>query len=443
MTTSYSSHEVERMRQADPVTTQARTGGPRLAPVYRIGLICVFLVSLFSGGRSLVWYWSEGPYATDLRIFLTPVELIRTGHASEIYKFGVEKDEQTRLFPDTEKTGFLSYNHLAYELLMYWPLAKLKYKTALMVWAVINAGLILLIAWLFNPFTRALREFSGVPILLWMFAFYPLVHTLGEGQDSVVTMLLVMLSLWLMERKWEFSSGSVLGLALFKVHLALGIAFLVFFVPRKWRGLAGFAASASLATGISIAMVGPNFVNDYPHILREQEAMTPWGFIPRFMPNFRGLFEWLLAGRLDLGSVLPIIFVFSLATVAVTWLAFRVRNTIRPTLLYGAAVPAVLLVSYHLHLQDLTLALLPMLVLLDACIKTELRRGSALILKLAVAGFYLFGALGVVAPYLLLHSALLAIPLLLLWVASLGNVIGAANQPETNRAITETAGIAI
>jgi hypothetical protein len=412
------------MQVGPATTTQARIGGRRLAPVYRIGLICVFLMSLFAGGRWLVSYWSEGPYATDLRIFLTPVELLRTGHASEIYKFAVEKAEQSRLFPDTEKTGYLSYNHLAYELLMYWPLAKLSYRTALMVWGAINVGLILLIAWLLNPFTKALREFSGVPLLLWMFAFYPLLHTLSEGQDSVVTLLLVALALRLMEDKREFLSGSALGLALFKVHLALGIAFLVFFVPRKWRGLAGFAASAAFVTGISIAMVGPSFVNDYLHIIREQETMTPWGFIPRFMPNFRGLFEWLLVGSLDVGSVLPIIFLFSLATVGATWLVLRVRNAIRPAVLYAAAVPAVLLVSYHLHLQDLTLALLPMVVLLDSCLKGELPRGSALILMLSIAVFYLFGAVSAVTPYLLLHAALLAIPLLLLWVASLGNVMG-------------------
>lgn len=414
-------------------STEARPRDRRLAPLYRAGLICLFVISTLVSGRLLVWYWSQGPYATDLRIFLSGVELMRNGQGRELYQFAAEEAVQNRLFPDTKEAGYLSYNHLAYELLLYWPLARLPYRAALMTWGAINAGFLLLIAWLLKPFTKALREFSGIPILLWMIAFYPVLYVLGEGQDSIVTLLLIVLSLWLMEDRREFISGFTLGLVLFKIHLSLGIAFFVFLVPRKWRGVAGFATSAILMTGISMVMVGPSFVRDYLHIIRLQESTTPWGFIPRFMPNYRGILEWTLIRWLDMGSLLLLIFVLSLGTIGTTWIALRVRDRTAATALYAAAIPTALLVSYHLHVQDLSLAILPMLVLLDSCVRGEFGPVWARILILSLAGFYLFGAASGVVHYLVFHAALLVFPLILLWLASVGGAVSGRMQPAGGR----------
>ena len=401
----------------------ASSRGRRLEPVYLGAVILVFLIGTFVGARSVWWFWSQGPSATDLRIFLSPIELIRTGQGSGIYKFAVEEAAHNRLFPEAEKTGYLSYNHLAYELLMYWPLSRLPYRTALMVWGAVNFGLVFLIAWLLTPFTKALRQFSRIPIFIWMLAFFPLLYTLGEGQDSVVTLLIVVCSLRLMKDEKEVLSGATLGLALFKIHLALGLAFFVLFLPRRWKGLAGFSVSTASVTGISMAMAGPNFVSDYLRVIREQQTRTPWGFIPRFMPNFRGFVDWTLNRWLDVNSILLTILLVSLVTMGVTWVLLRLPRKTTAAALYAGTIPAVLLVSYHMHLQDLTLALLPMLLLLDCCVRGELRSGWAWILLMASAGFYIFGAASLLTSYLLLHGALLAVPLSLLWLAAMGNLL--------------------
>ena len=395
----------------------------RLEPIYRGVVIFVFLISTFAGARSVWWYWSQGPTATDLRIFLTGLELMRTGQRQQLYSPEAQQAAQERLFPEVRESGYLPYNHLAYELLLYWPLAGLPYRAALMLWGAVNVGLILLLAWWVSPLTKALRESSGIPILIWMLAFFPLLYTLGEGQDSVVTLLIAVCSLRLMKDEKEFLSGAALGLALFKIHLALGLAFFLFFLPRKWKGLAGFSASAALVTGISMAMVGPNFLSGYLRVIREQQSRTPWGFIPRFMPNFRGFLEWTLSGWLDVNSVLLTILLISLVTMGVTWILLRLADKTAATTLYAGSVPAVLLVSYHMHLQDLTLALLPMLLLLDSGVRGELRSGWTWLLLLASAGFYVFGAASLVTSYPLLHGALLAIPVWLLWLAAMGNLL--------------------
>lgn len=80
--------------------------------------------------------------------------------------------------------------------------------------------------------------------------------------------------------------------------------------------------------------------------------------------------------------------------------------------------PATILISYHLHMQDLSLALVPMLLLLERCVPTASsppgcgNRGSRHV------GAYLDRMAAEIAPILLVRGCLLA-PVLLLWLASI------------------------
>ena len=109
-------------------------------------------------------------------------------------------------------------------------------------------------------------------------------YVLREGQDSLLFLLLLVLSLRWMKKQTSLA-GFFLALACFKFHLVLLIAFFALFLRGKWRGLAGFVAGGLLAGAISFAIVGPPIFHDYPALLRTQSLVTPWGFIPWFMPE--------------------------------------------------------------------------------------------------------------------------------------------------------------
>jgi len=395
----------------------------RLPQMGRIGLIVFLLFCVVANARQVAWYWSHGPADSDLKIFLTGLEVIRSGERLHFYNFDVHREVQTRLYPETRQTGYLAFNHLAYELLLYWPLTWFAFSTAQKLWGLLNLGLVFLIAWLLRPFTKSLWESLRTPLPLWLLAFYPVPMVLGQGQDSLIFLTFVVLSLRLAESERDYLAGFLLGLVLFKVHLALGIGFFVFVLPRKWRSIAGFASSAILVTAISRIMVGPRFVGDYLNILRQQEAMTPWGFIPRFMPNLRGLLQWGLAQWLDIGSTLPLILLLSLLVVAGTWVALRVRRDVTPRELYSTGILATLLVSYHMHMQDLSLAILPTLILLDASAGGKLAQKWTWAAVLSITALYLYGAATWPFPTLAVRGALLALPVLLLWFVAVGSSI--------------------
>jgi len=212
------------------------------------------------------------------------------------------------------------------------------------------------------------------------------------------------------------------------------IAFFVLFLRRKWRGLAGFVSGGAVVGGISLALVGPAIVHDYPAMLRRQEAMTPWGFIPWFMPNLRGLLQWALAPWLDVGAILPVVFMSSAVVGGVaTWFVLRNLAQHDESMVYAVAILTTILISYHLHMQDLTMALLPILVLADRAVRQWYERGVTgdelggtqastvwtVALAVTIAALYLYRIAAEPFPILVVRGCLLAVPLFVLWIVAL------------------------
>jgi Glycosyltransferase family 87 len=415
--------------------------GHSIRPLYRWGLILFCLISIAVSGRQAFWYLSHGPSVTDLRIFMTGVDMVRSGQAHQLYRFDAQEKTQIKLYPETRTSGLLPFNHLAYELLFYWPVSGLSYRTALCAWALLNLVLLLLLARLLAPYSQTLTQTAQIPLALLFLAFYPVIYALGEGQDSLIFLLLVVLSLRSMDKGWTFVAGFLLALACFKFHLALGIAFFVLILTGKWRGLAGLISGGAVVGGISLALVGPVIFHDYPAMLRSQEVTTPWGFVPWFMPNLRGLLQWALARWLDAGLILPVVLISSaIIGVVGAWFVLTrwpsensARSQEDASTIYAVAVVTTLLISYHLHMQDLTLAILPMVVLSERTVSEWQQRvmicregrssaGSAgwiVALAAAVAALYFYRIAAAVFPTLLVRGCLLAVPVFLLWLVGL------------------------
>ncbi len=379
----------------------------------------------------MLWYFSHGPAVTDLRIFMTGIDLVASGHGDQLYHFDAQAKAQFQLYPETRTSGLLPFNHPAYELLLYWPVSGLSYQMALLVWALANVGLVFLIAWLLGPYTRAVTQVTGIPLALYLLAFYPVMYVLGEGQDSLIFMLLLVLSLRSMDSGRTFLAGFLLALAGFKFHLVLAIAFFVLFLRGKWRGLAGFAIGGAVVGAISLALVGPAMIHDYPAMLRNQQVMTPWGFIPWFMPNLRGFLQWALVRWFDEGQILPVVFMTS-AIVGVIATFLMLRSRVKPaamndesdeSMVYAVAILTTILISYHLHMQDLTMALVPMVVLADRALREWHERRSTgawtAALTLTIAALYFYRIAAEPFPILLMRGCLLAVPVFALWVIAL------------------------
>jgi hypothetical protein len=407
---------------------QSASHKQRLGRSCRWGLVFVCLVCIVVSGRQMLWYYSHGPAVTDLRIFMTGIDMVKSGEGRQLYRFDAQRKAQTRLYPETQGSGLLPFNHPAYELLFYWPLSGLSYRMALVVWAVANIGLLFLIAWLLAPYSRALTRAAGLPLALYLLAFYPVMYVLGEGQDSLIFALLAVLSLRSMDGGQTFLAGFLLALACFKFHLALLIAFFVLILRGRWRGVAGFVSGGALVGGISMALVGPAIFHDYPAMLQRQEVVTPWGFIPWFMPNLRGLLQWVLAQWLDAGTIFLAVFLSSAVVgVLATWLVLRNRKEKDESMVYAVAILTTILISYHMHMQDLSMAILPMVILCERALVMHPQRGAGGdavsnawfgVLAVTIALLYLYRIAGEGFLIVLMRGCLLAVPIFVLWLVA-------------------------
>lgn len=386
--------------------------------VMRMALGACLTASFLVSAHQTIWLWKLGPVATDFRTFMTGVDLVRSGHGSQLYSVDAQQAAQHSRYPETRYEGLLLFIHTAYELLLYFPFAGFSYRTGIIAWAILNFFVAVAIGWLMRPYTESLRTATGISAPFWILSFYPVIYVLGEGQDSLIFTLALLLSFRLLEERREFLSGIALSLVCFKFHLAIMIAFFVFLLPAKWRALAGFLCGGLVVGAISMAIVGRDFATSYVHLLRLQEIVTPWGFVPRFMPNLRGFLHLTLYSRADAGTIFFFTIVISAALGSATaWLILRCSS--RDTrLLYIVGILTTLLVSYHLNVQDLAIASVPMLLLLDSGFRLGFRSASGTMLIVGIASIYGYRLLAVCFPWLLYHSAVIAAPLLLLWAIS-------------------------
>jgi len=406
-------------------TSEATVASPqkRLGLIPRLALMAFCLLSIGISARQTVWYFSQSPSYSDFRIFMTGVALVHAGHGHELYQFRAQQIAQEALYPDTRVNGLLPFNHLAFELLLYWPVALLPYHVAIAVWSLLNLLIVFVIGWLLEAYTTAITQATGIPNAMFLLAFYPVIYVFGEGQDSLIFLLLVVLSLRAMDAERPFLAGLLLAAGCFKLHLALLMGFFVLVLGRKWKGVAGFAAGGAMATAISVLMVGRNFFHDYFLMLRQQEVMTPWGFIPMFMPNLRGVLRWTLRRTLDPGQIVPVVFMASVVIgVVATWLVIRARVPKDSGLLYSISALTTILISYHLHVQDLALAALPILLVVDWAMRHPISNRFLntwlVLLSVSVAALYLYRLAAEPFMILLFRSCYLAVPVFLLWIVA-------------------------
>ena len=233
----------------------------------------------------------------------------------------------------------------------------------------------------------ALHAFLPALPLLAMFAFFPVVIALLQGQDSILLLFLYGLAFSALATGRNFVAGVCLGLALFKFQLVLPFV-LVLLVRRQWRAVAGFVVTAFVLLLVSAAVVGWSGVMAYPgFVLRLSRSGAQAGIDPRAMPNLRGL----VAGALHLAG-LPatlLIIALSVALVALAAHWWREQAGRQFVLGFSLCLTVTIITSYHLLTHDLSLLILPILLLAELLVSGEIVGPARRILVASIAVLFL------------------------------------------------------
>lgn len=209
-------------------------------------------------------FWADKPPTmekTDFSVTYIGSRMVYLGMGPKLYDLDEQRKLKSSLLKHAEP---LIYEHPPFEALLLAPLGALPYKTAYLVWGLINVAVWLILPYLMRPYAPMPRDGLGYSVLWFLFA--PLGITLFQGQSSLVLLLLFALTLIQLKRGHEQTAGLCLGLGLFKFQFVLPFA-LIFLLRRKWGFVAGFALSAAVLGVLSLIAVGWAGVLSYLKLL--------------------------------------------------------------------------------------------------------------------------------------------------------------------------------
>ena len=241
---------------------------------------------------------------------------------------------QNVFHPLNDGVGY--FFHLPYETILLIPLSYLPQTLAFALWTLLNLACLLGVAVILR------RHF---PMFAWLmpFAFGPTLSLLLNGQDLGILALVVALAFDRFVREKDLQAGAILALALFKFPLIIPLVAIL--TIRYWRVLIGFIlVSIPLVLG-SALVVGKQGMQDYLALTHGTDAKEAFGILI----NLRGVIGTLF------GPHTGLVIVLSVALIAVS--AF-IRAARIP--MFSIAIVVTQLVSWHAHLYDALILLIPM-----------------------------------------------------------------------------------
>lgn len=315
------------------------------AVIYLLILQCVALLPSLPGSLA---------GNADFRSLYGAGLLVRSGGAHSLYDDRLQQQFQNSATP---RSGWLPYIYPAYVSLLFAPLSWLSYRAAYAVYFGVNLFLLWLSA-------RLLRESLPHLPALWpplgaalFYCYIPATVALMHGQTSILLLSLYCGAYALLHREKPLWAGVLVGLAMFKMQIALPIAML-FFLWRRWRFVAGFVSGAGIAAAISLWLTGYQAFVQYWRSLFLMASSSSSGTAQFCIPPY------MMANLYGLSQLLPIGAVWGARLATAASLLLFVWMASRPASLPMAIVGA-LLMSRYLGVHDLALLLLPIAVSLD------------------------------------------------------------------------------
>lgn len=325
--------------------------------------IVLFMIGLLVAYTGIFFRLRQQVFAgyPDFIIFYTAARTLQRGAATRLYDLPLQYQTQLDAVGHLPtRDGPLPFVRPAFEAWLFRPLAGLSYAQAFVLWSLVSLSILVLTSWLVRREIPPLQRYSPALILLAMASYFPVFACFLQGQDSILILLVYSLCFMGLRRGADLRAGLVLSLGLIKFILVLPFV-LVFLLRGRFRFTAGFAAGSLLLTAISIATTGWKTFLYYWAFLLHIDQLAPGVNVPHSMPNLRGLVSLILGGLPPLGITVV------LAGFSLLLLGFTARRACLHTeegklssaLEFSLALVFTLLVSYHCHVFDLCLLLLP------------------------------------------------------------------------------------
>jgi hypothetical protein len=353
---------------------------------------------------------------SDFAIYYCAGSMVRQGLGRQLYDEAAQFKVQKEFSPAVAlRLGALPYNHPPFEAMLFVPFTYLPYPWAFALWDLTNLLLLTTLPFLLRPHLPQLQNYYWPLWVLTSLSFFPIFAALLQGQDAILLLWLYALAFVCLKKNRDASAGAWLALGLFKPHLVLPFVLLLLVQGRK-KILCGFLPVAAVLALISMVIVGRESITLYPrYVARLEDTSARGAIIPLDMPNLRGAFELLFRGATHKVTA---VLVISLALFMIT--AWECRSDGTKDLFdlkFSLAAITTVLVSYHAMVYDLSVLMLPVLLLANELLGKVKFRGYRSVLVITAMAIFFFAPLQVVLSTRDHRSALLGW-VLLLWLTA-------------------------
>jgi hypothetical protein len=296
---------------------------------------------------------------SDFAVLYTAGKIVNDGAAPRLYEPAKQCEIQQQFCDVPIRKGPLLFNHAPFEALLFVPFAWFHYRTAFVLWTCINVVILLLIGFLLRRYLAGLLpHWALLPCVA--IASFPCFMVFVQGQDSLLLTLIYTCVFLAMKAGSPFTAGACLALGSFKPNLVLPFV-LTLVLRKQWRSVLGFVSAVSILILISVSLMGPLPAAGYVKFLLDYNALPVdvSAAHPASMANLRGLVALFVDPVASHRLTIALVICFSALAV---WAAAQAREgSLERT--FGLGIAATLLASYHMYAYDLTLLLLPVILM--------------------------------------------------------------------------------
>jgi len=363
----------------------------------------------------------------DFTSFYAAGKILARHQGARLYDIPLQKQTQQEFAPYAVIRN-LPYYHIPIEAALFVPFTRLPYFQAYLLWDLFSLMVCAAALLIIRPH---LQTFRGQSALFWgllVFSFFPAFIALVQGQDALLLLLLFALTYSALRKGESFTAGCWLGSGLFRFPVVLPLLLILARRSRP-RLLGGFILTSALMALSSVALVGWKTALSYPAFLLGGERSWTSPIVSPDMPNLRGLLETVSYHAAGTWAFRAAVVLLGLALL---WFCSNLwhphADGVQFDLGYSLAIVAAILASYHAFTHDLTILLIPALLIANYC---QLRPQTWRNWTVTVPMFLLFFTPLCAALLFWMRLARLLAVVLLIWLWGIGREISRAGFHQT------------
>jgi len=299
----------------------------------------------------------------DFISFYTAGWIAQRYGVQEVYDIDLQRKEQQAVVGFAlAENQVLIYNHMPYLIPVLKWITSDNYVNSFIRWSLfslfIYVAAIVLLLGIVNEKSPLYKK--GSLLFISSISFFPLFISIANGQDTPILFLGLALWVWGFSKEKDGIAGIGLALATIRPHVALVLALPLIFKRRKiWWW---FLASTAALGVFSFFLIGLKGMNSFVNILLMSAGGNWFGMNQEKMVNVLGLMLRIfpMLSLKTMQSVAWGLYILATIGLCILWIKTR-RLDIRH--LATAILAAVLFVP-HLHYHDLTLLLIPIIILI-------------------------------------------------------------------------------